>query len=171
MKPFSDIQPFRDEFAVYSLPASRAIGKEVRNGGALGNTAPALWGETIQSGAMDALLALPQLIPGATYGWTCDYDAPTDTFIYMVCVLASAGTPVPEGFAYRDIPETACAVGLYGENMDKTLDRVKESGFVTNWEPYGWNAELYLPEEESNPPKPSDSPWHWLVPVRRAEEQ
>jgi len=25
-----------------------------------------------------------------------------------------------------------------------------------------WNAELYIREEEDNPPKQVNTPWHWL---------
>lgn len=100
------------------------------------------------------------------YGWTCDYDAETDTFIYIVCVLTPADTPVPDRFIYRDIPETLCAKGIYGESMSETLDRINANGYTTNWEPYGWNAELYIQAEEENPPKQVDTPWHWIVPVK-----
>lgn len=40
MRNFSEIRAFEDEFELFELPASRLIGLEVRNGGALGNTAP-----------------------------------------------------------------------------------------------------------------------------------
>lgn len=166
MKEFFEIKAFENNFEIYHLPKARVIGKEVRNGGTIGNTAPALWAEVFESGASEVLMALPHILKGCLYGWTCDYDAETDTFIYMVCALTPADTPVPEGFVYRDIPETYCAKGLYGEEMSQTIARIHEQGYVTNWEPYGWNAELYLPEEEADPPKQVDTPWHWIIPVR-----
>ena len=166
MREFSEIKAFDDTLGIYHLPKVRVIGKEVRNGGTIGNTAPALWGEVFSSGAADILRALPQILDGSMYGWTCDYDPQTDTFIYMVCTLTPADTPVPDGFTYRDIPETLCAKGLYGEDMGKTLERIGDMGYETNWEPYGWNAELYLDAEEEHPPKQADTPWHWMVPIR-----
>ena len=166
MKEFFEIKAFEDKFEVYHLPKSRVIGKEVRNGGSIGNTAPDLWNDVFSSGSIDVLMTLPHILNHSTYGWTCDYDAETDTFIYIVCVLTPADTPVPDGFVYRDIPETLCAKGIYGESMSETLDRINANGYTTNWEPYGWNAELYIQAEEENPPKQVDTPWHWIVPVK-----
>ena len=167
MKAFGEIKAFEDNVEIFRLPKARVIGKEIRNGGSIGNTAPALWNEVYASGQMEVLMRLPHILNNSTYGWTCDYDAETDTFIYIVCVLTPADTPVPEGFIFRDIPETLCAKGLYGESMAETIGRIHENGYTTNWEPYGWNAELYIQEEEENPPKPVDTPWHWIVPVRK----
>ena len=167
MRSFSEIKAFEDEFELFYLPGVRIIGKEIRNGGTLGNTAPALWTETFQNGAFDILKALPQILQDSSFGWTCEYDAKSDTFIYIVCVMTPADTPVPKGFTYRDIPETACAKGLYGESVPKTIERAKELGYEPNWEPFGWNAELYLQAEEDNPPKQVDMPWHWIVPVKK----
>lgn len=171
MKSISEIRSFEDSFEVYHLPAVRIIGREVRNGGAIGNTAPALWTEVYASGDAEKLMALPQVLDDSMYGWTCEYDPETDTFIYIVCVMTPVGTPVPDGFVYRDIPETLCAKGLYGEDVPQTIRRAEDAGYATNWEPYGWNAELYLGEEEQNPPKPCATPWHWLVPVKKTVQE
>ena len=167
MKFFSEIKAFEDEFDVFHLPKARIIGKEVRNGGSLGNTAPTLWTEMFESGAIDVLTALPHILNDSLFGWTCEYAPDTDTFVYIVCALTPADTPVPDGFICRDIPETLCAKGLYGEGMPKTLERIESLGYTPNWEPYGWNAELYLHAEEDNPPKQVDTPWHWIVPVKK----
>ena len=166
MKKFSEIKAFEEKFEVCHLPKSRVIGKEVRNGGSVGNTAPELWKDVYASGSMDVLMTLPHILDHSTYGWTCEYDTNTDTFIYIVCVLTPADTSVPDGFVYRDIPETLCAKGIYGESMSETLDRINANGYTTNWEPYGWNAELYIQAEEENPPKQVNEPWHWIVPIR-----
>ena len=147
----------------------RIIGKEVSSGGALGNTAPALWDDVFASGAHDVLMSLPHVLNDSLYGWTCEYSPATDTFVYIVCAMTPADTLVPEGFVYRDIPKTICAKGLFGESVPQTVKRAKELGYTTNWEPYGWNAELYIHEEEENPPKKDCMPWHWLVPVKREE--
>lgn len=167
MRSFSDIKAFENDFEVFHLPKSRIIGKEIRNGGALGNTAPALWDEVFSSGVHSILTSMPHILEGSLYGWTCEYDGETDTFVYLVCALTPADTPAPDGFVYRDIPETAVAKGKYGESVPQTIKRAKAMGYETNWEPYGWNAELYLQAEEDNPPKPADMPWHWLVPVKK----
>ena len=159
------------ELHMIRIPAARIIGRETRNGGKLGNTAPALW-DAVYAGQDHVVLeALPKAGHQELFGWTCEYDPATKTFVYLVCALTPAGTPVPEGFAYREIPTTLCAVGLYGESVNKTLKRAAEQGYVANWsaDGCGWNAEMYFSAEEANPPKQTKSPWHWLVPVRAAE--
>lgn len=168
MRNVSEICAFEDDFELFHLPAVRIIGKEVRNGGELGNTAPTLWDEMYSSGNCDTLMELPQMVDNSLFGWTCEYDPKTNTFIYIVCAMTPAGTPVPDGFVYRDIPETVCAKGLFGEDVPQTIERAAKLGYVSNWEPYGWNAELYIREEEENPPKDGCMPWHWLVPVKKS---
>lgn len=170
LRDISKIKPFEEELDLYYLPKVRIIGKEVRNGGALGNTAPALWDDVFRTGENEILRSLSHFLGDCLFGWTCDYEPETDTFSYIVCAMANADTPVPEGFVYRDIPETICAKGLYGEDMSHTLERIEAMGYTTNWETYGWNAELYIDAEEEKPPKQVDTPWHWLVPVRKIDE-
>lgn len=113
------------------------------------------------------LKTLPHILNDSLYGWLCEYDAESNTFVYIVCAMTPANTPVPEGFIYRDIPETDCAKGLYGENVSQTMKRAQEIGYTMNLDPYVWNAELYVQEEEDNPPKQADTPWHWIVPVKK----
>lgn len=169
MRSFSEIKAFEDELEFFFLPKVRIIGKGVRNGGALGNTAPELWAETFRCGDGDRLISLPQVLKDSLYGWTCEYEEESDTFVYIVCAVTAADTPIPKGFIYRDIPETVCVKGLYGEGIPETIERIKAQGYETNWEPYGWKAELYLLAEEDNPPKQVDTPWHWIIPVRKAK--
>ena len=166
MQSVSEIRPFDDRLEVYHLPASRIIGVKARSGGMLGNTAPALWDSVLESGVDQTLRSMPSLISESLLGWTCEYDPETDTFVYMVCALTPAGTPVPDGFTYRDWPETLCAKGLFGEDVGQTCERMQSLGYAANWELCPWNAELYLDAEMANPPKQCDTPWHWLVPVK-----
>ena len=169
MKNISEIKPYSNEVEIVMLPASRIIGREIRNGGKLGNTAPQLWDEIYKSKEHEILESLPQIVSKDLFGWTMEYDPDTKTFVYMVCALSKAGTEVPEGFTYRDIPESVCAVGLYGESVNQTIKRVSVMGYEVNWsaEGLGWNAELYFHEEEMNPPKKVKTSWHWLIPVRK----
>src|SRR5690554_2665002 len=167
MRRISEIKPFEEEFESLVMPQSRIIGKEARCGGELGNTAPALAEKTINSPDWITLKNLPHVMEYSC-GWTGDYDAKTDTFSYIVGFITPADTPVPDGFVYRDIAETLCAKGLFGENIDKTVERAKDAGFVTNWESCPWNAEFYIEEEEKNPPKKNCESYHWLVPVKKA---
>lgn len=169
MLTVSEILPFDDQIGVYQLPGLTHHRIETRSGGNLGNTAPALWDKFFSTGTDKVLASLPALIPESLFGWTCEYDPATDTFVYMVCILTPADTPVPDGFTYRDWPETLCAKGLFGEDVDQTCGRAKLLGYAINWEACPWNAELYLNAEEANPPKQCETPWHWLVPVKAIE--
>jgi len=171
MKPVSNIRPFEEQVEICCLPASRIIGMETRSGGMLGNTAPALWDSIFKSGADQTLRSLPSLIPESLLGWTCEYDPANDTFVYMVCALTPAGTPVPDGFTYRDWPGTLCAKGLFGEDVGKTMERMKALGYSANWEVCPWNAELYLDAEMEDPLKTCETPWRWLVPAKADAEQ
>ncbi len=169
MRSISEVRPFEDWFEVYYLPASRIIGMEARSGGSLGNTAPALWDSVIAKGADQVLASLPALIPESLFGWTCEHDPATDTFVYMVCALTPADTPVPEGFSFRDWPETLCAKGLICEDVGQTIGHAGNAGYTDNWGSCPWNAELYLNAEVADPPGDFVTPWHWLVPVRRTD--
>ena len=171
MQSISAIRPFDDHLEIYHLPASRIIGVEARSGGKLGNTAPALWDSVFKGGKDIIMRSLPALIPESLLGWTCEYDPETDTFVYMVCGITPAGTEVPEGFTFRDWPETRCAKGLFGEDVGQTYERIKPLGYEANWESCPWNAELYLNAEMENPPKQCETPWHWLVPVKPCAEE
>lgn len=168
MQLVSKLRPYQTEISFCRLPAARIIGLQTRSGGSLGNTAPVLWDRAFSSGTMEMLMKLPTLIDHANFGWTMEYDAESDTFVYMVCVLTPAGTPVPDGCTFRDLVETDCVLGLFGEDTMTTVERAKEAGFIPNWETCGWNAELYFAEEEKNPPRACGTPWRWLVPVRNA---
>ena len=63
MREFAEVKAFDDAFGIYHLPKARVIGKEVRNGGTIGNTAPALWDEVFSSGTASKVsgeLPVPQ---------------------------------------------------------------------------------------------------------------
>jgi len=100
--------------------------------------------------------------------------AATDTFSYLAGVLASAETPVPEGFQFRDVPETLAAVGAWGDEIGGIVGRLKELGFETAWgvAGCGWNAEMYFGAEMENlPPNGNKQGCRWVVPCRRVENK
>lgn len=169
MRDVSEIEPFSNEIEIVHLKKARIIGREIRCGGTIGNTAKKLWDEVYTSGQAKILSSLPKISPSGLFGWTMEYEPQTKTFIYMVCALTPPDTGVPKEFTYRDINETDCAISLYGESVYKTLQKIKNLGYTDNWssEGCGWNAELYFDEEENNPPKKANNPWHWLIPIRR----
>jgi len=170
---FRDIREARafQDFEIFTLPASRIIGKEViapLNHGK--NPVPAVWETFTQTDEWKNLLALPRVIPGASIGWTCDYVAATDTFSYLVAMHTPAGTPVPEGMQFRDAPQTLVAMGKWGEEINGIVKRLKKMGFATAWgDPgCGWNAELYFIEElENPPPKPNRASCRNVVPCKK----
>ena len=154
------IKPFADEIEFFSMSDTRVIGKTIRCplGENVENPIPAFWGDFFDKGYNKALIDLPKTIPNSYLGWTGDYDSETNTFIYMVGVLTPKDTPVPEGFEYYDLPASVTIKGLYGEGLYETLDRGKEKGY--EWNHCGWNAELYLDEEEK------DGSWRWFTAVK-----
>ena len=170
--------PFSKRFSIFLLPTSRAIGMEERHklhGGPELVAAPQ-WVSAFGSELWKTVQALPQLIPGSAFGWTCDYDAESDTFSYLVSVLCPAGTPVPEGCQFRDVPPTHAAVGLWGDDLHKVIKRVKRRGYVTHYKDEGceWNAELYFGEEKANPPrrpKANEAGCRWMVPCKPKREK
>jgi len=122
------------------------------------------------SGDADILMALPRIAGDALYGWTCEHNPADDTHCYLVCALTPAGTPIPEGFVYRDYPETPCARGCYDEEFAPTMEHIKAAGYTPNWEACPWNAELYLQDEEDHPPvKNCAQQFRWLIPVCKAK--
>ena len=55
-----------------------------------------------------------------------------------------------------------------GESVENTVAGALALGYVADWENCPWNAEMSLEAEDCNPPKTDCTPWHWLVPVRKA---
>jgi len=170
--------PFSKRFGVFQLPASRAIGMEERHklhGGPELVAAPQ-WVRAFESELWRTVQALPQLISGSAFGWACDYDAESDTFSYLVSVLCPAGTAVPAGCQFRDVPPTHAAVGLWGDDLHRVIKRMKRRGYVTHYEDEGceWNAELYFGEEKANlprRPKANAAGCRWLVPCKPKKEK
>lgn len=164
MNNLSEAKAFAPNFELFEMPSLRIIGLEARWGGELGNTAPALWDNVLQSSAGDTLMALPNWKPDCLLGWLGEWDEETDTFVYMACVLCPPDAPVPDGFSHRDLPAVTVALGRYGEDAEKTLTRAHALGFEAA--PCSWRAELYFRKEQANPPKSVKSPGHWLIPVK-----
>ena len=126
----------------------------------------------MKSGDWEKLRALPQVVPDSDFGWTCDYVAETDCFSYLCSAVTPAGTLVPEGFQFRDAPETLAAVGKWGDEIEDIVERLKGMGFEAAWGAAGcgWNAELYLKTElENPPPNGNKAGCRLVVPCKRIE--
>jgi predicted transcriptional regulator YdeE len=133
------------------LPAARLIGKkysdEDRNQyGSFSDQ----WDEWFANGwfeEIEKLRPLPE--NGDAYLGLMRY---TDSFEYWIGMLFPAGTAVPEGYSYADIPEGDIAVCyVYGrsdngeifgqEAHDASMDRISREGFELQDNP--WYMERY----------------------------
>jgi hypothetical protein len=141
-----------DGLKYFRLPDARVIGKSMRcpldrNAP---NPIPAFWGKCIDEGLLDIVKTPARLMP-AMLGFTDDFDAKTNTFLYIVGALFPAGTPVPEGCASRDIPATVVARGAYGKWLDDCRPLWEADGYERSGaEGQSWNSELYLDNESTD---------------------
>ncbi len=134
----------------FELPAVRMIGKMVVNGGGE-NPVPALWKKCFEE---DTFGVLENKTPVVDYyvGWMGEYCQETGTFTYIAGMLMPAGTPVPEGFDYRDL--SGCMVGngyingdfangdVFCHSHDLTVSGIGENGYEPDYS-FGWSAEAY----------------------------
>lgn len=114
--------------------------------------------------------SLPQIVENGFISWTGDSPKGSNYYTYMPAVICPANTPVPEGLDYRDLPASYVAKGEYGDEINDVVNKFMTDGFITCYTDLGWNAELYLYDEEKNPPKNDCSPFRWLVPCVKVEE-
>ena len=177
MKNISEIKPFVEEQEIFIMPEIRIVGIEVRfkyRGEPEGeNTIPTLWEKFFVEGFAAGLDKLPKIIPNAWLGWMGDCpDGESDWCSYIVSGAYPSGTPVPDGYVYRDLYASCVAKGKYGDDLHEVVSKFKPKGFITNYHPIsGWNAELYFDAEKENPPKKDCFPfWRWLVPCVKVEE-
>lgn len=132
------------------LPATRVIGKYVKNGGGK-NPVPALWKKCFQEKTFDALKHIKPVVD-YYFGWMGEYDGNTKTFTYIAGILAPAGTPAPEGFDHRDLPPCTVANGfingdfangdVYKHSHELTVGGIHQNGYEPDYS-YGWSAEAY----------------------------
>ncbi|MDR1464576.1 MAG: GyrI-like domain-containing protein [Oscillospiraceae bacterium] len=174
LRPLRALRSFQEAFEIFRLPACRAIGVEqIYKMGEGGEHAAAPQRDRVpRSEVWPILWALPKVIPEDNcIGWTCGWATEPNAFCYLVAVLCPAGTPVPEGCQYRDVPATEVAVGLWGEDMGKVIKRAKKQGYDTHYNDGGccWNFELYLDAETKALPH-GNQEWRWAVPVREAKK-
>lgn len=161
MKKINELKANVNEVEICEMPEVKIIGKEIRCGGVLGNRAPELWNMCIKDGSLDAIKNLPSIITDVLLGWSGNYTDEDKSFSYIVGVLTSTDTPVPEGFAWRILPATSVAKGIYdtGYAMEAVY---KEMGYTQNYELRGWNSEIYFYKDD---PEPFQK-WTQLTPVR-----
>jgi len=170
VKNISEIKPFVEEQEIFIMSDVRIIGIEARCKLHAGNDdVMALWKKFGDTQAA-ALQNLPKAIPHALLAWTGSCPEGSDTYSYIISVACPAGTVVPGGYSYRDIPASYVAKGEYGDSIGDVIKKFTPSGFITCYTDLGWNAELYLDDEEKNPPKQDcQQPFRWLVPCVKVD--
>lgn len=171
VKNISEIKSFVDEQEIFIMPETRIIGIEARCKLHAGNDdVMALWNSFGDAEAA-TLKSLPKVIPNALLAWTGSCPEGSDTYSYIISAACPAGTAVPDGFSYRDIPASYVAKGEYGDSINDVIKKFTPNGFMTYYTDLGWNAELYLDDEEENPPKKDcPQPFRWLVPCVKVDE-
>lgn len=138
-------------FEVQSFQAVRFIGKEVTVGKK--NPVPDLWKSILHDGTNDLLQNLPDRVSpkGDTIGWMGEYNPKTKEFVYIAGIFAAADAVVPDGFAYRDIPDCLMGIGWIegrtsqlekGAHM-KTEKIMRESGYEPDYSVVGISLEYY----------------------------
>lgn len=101
------------KFEVKNFTKARVIGKEVIHilSPDEQNPIPTLWDKMFKDGSFEFLKNLSDSENNQDLvGWMGDYNPATKEFIYIAGVLAKPSTSVPEGYAYRDIPD--CQMGI-----------------------------------------------------------
>ena len=132
----------------FNLPPTRLIGIEVEHGKG-DNPVPELCEKCFRE---NSLKVLETHKPEMEYyiGWMGDYDSTTGQFAYIAGYFMPVGTPVPEGFSYRDL--SACMVGMgyingnfedvFPRLHDITISGIQENGYSPDYS-QGWSAEVY----------------------------
>lgn len=142
--PISEIFPYENRLRFFQLPETRLIGKSIRHTDETDvSPIPSFWTEYYEK-YYTVVSALPQIIK-TNIAWFGDYEPATKQFTYMICVICPAGTPVPDGFEYRDMPAMTVAHGTASQNppdahnITQFADEVKKEGF----EQTGFWCEFY----------------------------
>ena len=171
MKNINEMKSFVNEQEIFIMPDVRIIGIEGRCKLHTGNNdVVAVW-QRFNDTVTAKLEKLPRAIPKALLGWTGDCPEGSDYYSYIISIVCPAETPVPDGLVYRDLPASYVAKGEYGDDIGGVISKFTSNGFKTCYTDLGWNAELYLDDEEENPPKENCSPFRWLVPCAKTDEK
>jgi len=156
---------------IRAFPATRVIGKQVicsLDEGAE-NPGPALWEGMFKDGTLEFLLNLPQRsTPDRdNVGWMGGYDPTSNSYKYIAGILAEPGTPVPDGYAYFDIPACLMAIAsiqgtdaghdVYIGAHDHLARAIEERGYEYDPDAGGFEMEYH-------------SHTRFSIPVERGDE-
>ncbi len=135
IQSITNIFPFQNRLRFFSLPDVRLIGKSLRHTNETSVTPIPLFWEEYFKKYHKTVEGLPQVVP-TTVAWFSDYDSITKAYTYMVCSICPAGTPVPSGFEYRDVPSMLLGHGTTSDfpppahNIGRFAKEVESHGFV-----------------------------------------
>jgi predicted transcriptional regulator YdeE len=166
MKKINELKANVNEVEICEMPEVKLIGKEIRCGGVLGNRAPELWDICIKEGSLEVIKNLTSIIPSTLLGWSGNYTDEDKSFSYIIGVFTSIDTPVPEGFAWRMLPATFVAKGIYGTGY-AMVEAYTKMGYTQNYELLGWNSEIYFYKDDPEPFRK----WSQLTPVRLTSKE
>lgn len=166
------------KFDVQNLPALTVAGRavRVRMSDEMDDPVHELWARCHGDGTFDELAGLGTFDPSHV-GWMGDFDARTNSFVYLCGMLLPAGLEVPEGFDVRPIGPCPVAVGwVQGEPdelvplaQDLTEQAMVEADLVPD-EDAGWALELYNCPRYTEPGPEGEVIVDFYVPCREVGE-
>ena len=124
----------------------------------MSNDIPMLWGKFFSDGSYDSLLALCQdknhltALPDAYTGVMFNFKG-DGKFTYLVGIIFSAMTQVPEGFDSFDIPSGTIAEAwitgeeyeIYSQGHELTVAAIEKAGHTAKWDHF-YQCEVYTDE-------------------------
>lgn len=146
---FPPISSFNGENGIFEMPPARFIG--IRHNHMPGKKGRKQLGDflsyTFQSKTWnDVVLNLPNMICGEASDFTCEYVPETDSFSFIVGVFSPAGTSVPEGLDYREVPATLVWVWKKEDGKDglNELNKLSNDEYRTNFDAPGFPWQAFL---------------------------
>ncbi|MBU5437254.1 GyrI-like domain-containing protein [Tissierella sp. MSJ-40] len=140
----------------------KIVGKEMRTKHEISNpiyptkyqTIPSLWRQCFSDGTYETLVKMSDYIPTEIsddyIGYMRDYDESDGTFTYLVGMFMKTNTPIPDGYAFYDLPFcTIAKAWIEGEEYDiypnahsLTVDAINKNGYEVDWPNY-FSCEVY----------------------------
>jgi predicted transcriptional regulator YdeE len=134
------------KFEVKPFTKARVIGKSVivkLDAGINDASIQDLWEKMADDGSLDFLFDLPDRITKDpdTVGWMGDFQPGDKEYTYLAGVLVKHNTPVPDGYAHRDIEDCEMAIGwvqetegeeggdIHAQASDHIQKAMKENGY------------------------------------------
>lgn len=158
------------------LPDMRIIGKLIRPKLDMEeNPIPEFWQKCFNDGTFETLEKLEEHSIDTSYvGWMSDWSNIDGKFTYICGILMEAGTPVPDGFTYRDIPGSTVAIGwIQGPEKETypvahglTEEAMKEQGYEID-EDDPWCMELYNCPRFTSPKENGDIVLDYYIACRK----